>query len=107
MELDIFQGDSELIVDNEYLGSVKFPVSWVGRKLDFSLDEECLLTVKVEDGSQMRPLELATRDTPETLKRALAELRERALTLPAPAPSADSDEPRGGILSSIKSLFGR
>src|SRR5690606_31042620 len=38
--LDIFQGDSEEIVDNEFLGSVRFPATWAGRKLDFILNEE-------------------------------------------------------------------
>ena len=104
--LDIFQGDSDLIVDNEYLGSVRFPASWEGRKLDFLLNEECLLTIKVEDGTQMRPLELATRDTPETLRVALAELRERTLA-GAPASRAEEAPGRGGLFSSIKSLFGR
>src|SRR5690606_20760458 len=103
--LDIFQGDSEEIVDNEFLGSVRFPATWAGRKLDFILNEECLLTLKVEDGSQMRPLELATRDTPESLKRALAALREKALST-APQQAAGAEGGRG-LFSSIKSLFGR
>src|SRR5439155_12191319 len=49
IEMEIFQDDSELIVDNEYLGTVKVPASNGGKRIDFKLDEECLLHVAVED----------------------------------------------------------
>ena len=39
---------SEFIVDNEYLGTVKVPASAAGRRIDFRLNEECLLEVVVE-----------------------------------------------------------
>ncbi|MCI0669013.1 MAG: 2-alkenal reductase, partial [Myxococcaceae bacterium] len=103
IELDVFQGESEYIVDNEYLGSVRLPAGYQGRKIDFALDEECLLRVSVEDAGGMRPVELATRDTPEALRRALAESRARA-----EQGLEGVDEGRGGLFSSLKrSLFGR
>src|SRR5205085_3114236 len=42
MELDIFQGDSERIIDNEYLGTLRFPPEAAGQRVNFNLDEECL-----------------------------------------------------------------
>ncbi len=101
IEIDIFQGDSEFIVDNEYLGTVKLPVAATGKRIDFSLDEECLLHVMVEEAGTPREVKLATRDTPEVLKKAIAEeLAKRT--------HVDEREAveRGGIFSSIKRMFG-
>jgi hypothetical protein len=36
IEIDIFQGDSEFIVDNEYLGTVKLPAATTGKRIDFA-----------------------------------------------------------------------
>ena len=102
IELDIFQGDSEFIVDNEYLGTVKVPASAAGRRIDFRLNEECLLEVVVELSSGPRHVALATRDTPDTLKRALAE--ERAARARPPAgPTAQADS---GLFRSIRRILG-
>src|SRR6266566_4434967 len=35
LELDIFQGDSDRIIDNEYLGTLKFPVEVAGQRVNF------------------------------------------------------------------------
>ena len=106
--MDIFQGDSDLVVDNEYLGTLKVPAEAAGRKIDFRLNEECLLQVVVDDPNGPRRIELVTRDTPELLKKELArvaqeraEKAEKALS----APSAPQEG--GGLLSSIKSIFRR
>src|SRR6185295_8104249 len=45
IEVDIFQGDSELVVDNEYLGTLRVKATSAGKKIDFRLTEECLLRV--------------------------------------------------------------
>ena len=72
IEIDIFQGDSDLIVDDEFLGSLRFPAGATGRRIDFRLDEECLLRVSFEEpGQGMRQVNFATRDTPDALRRAL------------------------------------
>ncbi|MCE9671384.1 Hsp70 family protein [Myxococcus stipitatus] len=106
IELDIFQGDSDLMVDNEYLGTVRVPAAAAGRKIDFRLTEECLLQVTVEEANGMRKVDLATRDTPEQLKRALQEVAARnAQSLPASSAAGASDN--GGLFSSIKSIFRR
>jgi molecular chaperone DnaK len=101
IEMDIYQGDSELIVDNEYLGTVKVPASNVGKRIDFKLDEECLLHVSVEDAGEPKHVELATRDTPEQLKKAIAEeLAKRTQRVERTAAE------KGGLFSSIKRMFG-
>jgi molecular chaperone DnaK len=100
--MDIFQGDSDQIVDNEYLGTLRIKGELAGRKIDFKLSEECLLSVLVDQDGQPVPVELATRDTPDTIKAALAadDLRRRR--------EAGSQEPeaKGGILSSIRRIWG-
>ncbi|RYZ35626.1 MAG: 2-alkenal reductase [Myxococcaceae bacterium] len=106
IELDIYQGDSDLMVDNEYLGTVRVPAASAGRKIDFRLTEECLLQVQVEDNSgTLRKVDLATRDTPEQLKKALQEVSARNAQA-APASSTASNDDRG-LFSSIKSIFRR
>ncbi len=106
IEMDIFQGESELIVDNEYLGSLRVPAAAAGRKVDFKLDEECLLKVEVELPEGTKEIALATRDTPASLKKALAEDAERRAALQQQGGQSAEDERRGGFLSSFKRLLG-
>jgi molecular chaperone DnaK len=101
IEMDIYQGDSELIVDNEYLGTVKVPAANVGRRIDFKLDEECLLQVSVEDAGEPKAVSLATRDTPEQLKRAIAEEMAKKSTR-----DERTAAEKGGLFSSLKRLLG-
>ncbi len=98
IELDIYQGDSDLIVDNEFLGSIRLPAAATGRRIDFKLDEECLLKVSFDDPERgLREVDFATRDTPEPLKRALAEqARQRSEQAAAP------DEKRGGLFGWLR-----
>lgn len=103
IELDIYQGDSDMLVDNEYLGTVRVPSAAAGRKIDFRLTEECLLQVTVEEASGMRKVDLATRDTPEQLKRALEAERNPQ---PGPTPSNGGSD-NGGLLSRIGNIFRR
>jgi molecular chaperone DnaK len=101
VEIDIFQGDSEFIVDNEYLGTVKLPAAATGKRIDFRLDEECLLHVLVEDAGDPKEVKLATRDTPEILKRALAE----RLAKRSQSEEREAAE-KGGLFSSLKRFLG-
>ncbi|MHB1843553.1 MAG: Hsp70 family protein [Deltaproteobacteria bacterium] len=100
--MDIFQGESDQVVDNEYLGSLRIDPALAGRKIDFKLNEECLLSVVIDDPHKgPTPIELATKDTPETIKEALAaddRRRQRAVDAPA-------ELPRAGILSSIRRIW--
>jgi molecular chaperone DnaK len=87
--IDIYQGESDDIVDNEFLGSIRLPAAATGRRIDFRLDEECLLKLAFDDpASGMREVPFATRDTPEAVRRALA-------TAPR---AAGGEEPRRGGL---------
>ncbi|MFN7132691.1 MAG: Hsp70 family protein [Myxococcales bacterium] len=105
IDMDIFQGESELVVDNEYLGSLRVPVAAAGRKIDFALDEECLLKVTVDLPTGPRQLELATRDTPQVLRQAIA---EEARGHEKKEAQREGEEARkGGIFSSIKRIWGR
>jgi molecular chaperone DnaK len=104
-DLDVFQGDSDKIVDNEYLGTLKFPPEASGQRVSFNLDEECLLHITVEGLSpDAKPQEvmLATQDTPEALKTAWQEESERRQKA---AESAPAERPKG-ILASIRKVFG-
>ncbi len=79
--LDIYQGESEDIVDDEFLGSIRLPAAATGRRIDFKLDEECLLKVSFDDPQDgTREIGFATRDTPEPLRRAMAERSARDAT---------------------------
>jgi len=106
IELDIFQGDSEFIVDNEYLGTLRVPAASAGRKIDFRLNEECLLEVVVEDAGGARRVELATRDTPESLRRALAEAAAAAEAAAGDL-AGEAAGAEGGLFSSIKRIWRR
>ena len=61
------------------------------------------LQVMVEDSAGPRKVDLATRDTPEVLKRALEEAAAQEAQRRA---TASSDDERG-LFSSIKSIFRR
>ncbi len=95
--MEIFQGDSDLVVDNEYLGTLRIDGALSGHKIDFKLSEECLLAVTVDrPGAGPSLVKLATHDTPEEIKTALAndrQLREG----PRPPPAASE-----GFFASLK-----
>jgi molecular chaperone DnaK len=103
IEIDIYQGDSDHIVDDEFLGSIRLPAAATGRRIDFKLDEECLLKVSFEDPVKgMTELELATRDTPESLRRALAEDARGRAPAGEGGAAAVGGERRGGIFGWLK-----
>jgi molecular chaperone DnaK len=97
--IEIFQGDSDLVVDNEYLGTLRIDGALSGHKIDFKLSEECLLAVTVDrPGAGPSLVQLATHDTPEALRAALAndrQLRE--------GPGAPPKEPASeGFFASLR-----
>ena len=100
VELDVFQGDSEYILDNEYLGTVKLPSSASGKRIDFKLNEECLLKVVLEDGDAAKAIPLATRDTPESLRKALADDAARRRAEEA------TGQARRGIFAGLRRMLG-
>jgi molecular chaperone DnaK len=95
VEIDIYQGESDEIVDAEFLGSIRLPAAATGRRIEFRLDEECLLKVSFDDPEKgMREVSFATKGTPESLRRALAEEVARHSETPRPG----REERRGGGL---------
>jgi len=105
LELDIFQGDSERIIDNEYLGTLKFPPETAGQRVNFMLDEECLLHVTIEGPSgETREVMLATRDTPDALKAAWQEESERRRLAAERQSASEGEQPRG-LFASIRKVF--
>ncbi len=102
IEIDIYQGASDQIVDNEFLGSIRLPAAATGRRIDFKLDEECLLKVSFDDPEKgMTELKIATRDTPDALRRALADAAEAQKPKEGEAQPA-AGEKRGGLFGWLK-----
>ncbi len=102
IEIDIYQGASDQIVDNEFLGSIRLPAAATGRRIDFKLDEECLLKVSFDDPEKgMTELQIATRDTPEALRRALADAAA-AHQVAGGDPRQAPGEKRGGLFGWLK-----
>jgi molecular chaperone DnaK len=105
LELDVFQGDSDRIIDNEYLGTLRFPPEAAGQRVNFNLDEECLLHVTIEGiTGEVREVLLATHDTPDALKTAWQEEAERRRLLEERTSVAE-EKPRG-LFASIRKVFG-
>ena len=104
-ELDVFQGESERILDNEYLGTLKFPPEAAGQRVSFNLDEECLLHVTVEGvGTQPKEVLLATQDTPDALKNAWIEENERRRK--EAERQKESEKPKGFFAAIRKAITG-
>jgi molecular chaperone DnaK len=103
IEIDIYQGDSDVLVDNEFLGSIRLPAAATGRRIDFKLDEECLLKVSFDDPVKgVTEVGLATRDTPEGLRKALAEDARRREQQAGMGAGAAGEERKGGIFGWLK-----
>ena len=104
LELDVFQGESERILDNEYLGTVRFPPEAAGQRVHFNLDEECLLRITVDTlAGEPKQVLLTTMDTPQTLKAAWAEENERRRAEEARS-RPSSTAPRG-LLATLREAF--
>jgi molecular chaperone DnaK len=104
IELDIFQGDADAVVDNEYLGTVRVPAVAAGNKIDFRLTDETLLKILVEGpGGAMREMPLNAREMPEALKRALAEDQARR----AAGSAGAGEEGDKGLFAGLKRMLGR
>ncbi len=103
VELDVFQGEAEQIVDNEYLGTLRFAPDLGGRKVTFQVDEECMLRVTAEGTTgAAREVLLATKDTPQSLKEAWNEEMARRA-----AEQSAAEPPRGGgLFASIRRIWG-
>lgn len=117
IELSIFQGDSDRVGENEYLGTLKMnglPKRARGQvqvTISFEVNSESLLKVKAKDEATGREVssEFSTRDTPEAVKERQAQQE------PSPAPGAPAAVAAGapastkkaGVVGWLKGLFGR
>ena len=79
LELAVFQGESERVVDNEYLGTVtisgvtKAPKGAVRLEITFSLNQECLLKVssrELESG-KITETQMTVKDTDDVIRKKL------------------------------------
>jgi molecular chaperone DnaK len=88
LEIVVFQGESDQAQENEYLGTLLVPGLEKGPRgseafeIEFALSPEALLTLTAQSQKTGRTLTatFSTKDTPEELKKRLAEP-----TAPAPA----------------------
>jgi molecular chaperone DnaK len=112
IELSIFQGDSDRVGENEYLGTLKMnglpkrPRGQVQVTISFEVNSESLLKVKAKEEGTGREVssEFSTRDTPEAVKARQAQQE------PSPAPGAagaSSSAKKTGVVGWLKGLFGR
>ncbi len=87
MELTIFQGDSEKVAENEYLGTLRLSAlpkaarGMVKVGVSFEVNNECLLKVTAKESTTGREVTstFSTRDTPEAVR---ARLQQGAPTAP-------------------------
>ncbi len=105
VELDVFQGESDRVEENEYLGTVRVPATAAGNRVEFRLNNESLLEVGAElPGLGMRPMTLDATKLPRSLTRAREEDR---LPVPPVLNAAVAPPEEGGLLSSLKKILGR
>ena len=83
LDIAIFQGESERVLENEFLGTLsiknipKAPRGERKFEIRFKLDNECILTVSAKDltTGEVHEVVLSTKDTPEEVKKKL-QIRE-------------------------------
>jgi molecular chaperone DnaK len=102
IDVDVYQGDSDLLIDNEYLGTVRLPAAAQGKRIDFKIDEECILQVLVEQNGKLEKVTLATRDTPPELKRALLAELEKDLEAQQ---QQQAPKQGGGMLQALRRMI--
>jgi molecular chaperone DnaK (HSP70) len=91
LELNIYQGEGSTSDEAEYLGTARIaplakgPKGSVTVEVEFSLSEECLLTVTARDlaRNQLVKSVFSTRDTPAVVKARLARAERIAAAVKA------------------------
>lgn len=124
LDIVIFQGESDHVRENEYLGTLSLrgiepaPKGESRFEIRFHLNNECILTVtalNMQSGEKQEVI-LSTRHTPEELREKL-DIPEETPAAPAPQQAAAQQAPQapiqeapaqsGGLLGWIKRLFGK
>jgi molecular chaperone DnaK len=124
LELTIFQGDSEVAQNNEYLGTLvlkgipKGPKGTVQIEVSFEVSNESTLTVRAKETSRGREVSstFSTKDTPASVRAKLeggaASRNGRATPKPESKPSGtislpvSAQEGSGGLFGWFRRLFG-
>jgi molecular chaperone DnaK len=99
LELNVFQGDSERVAENEYLGTLRLgglpkgPRGTVQIEVIFEVSNESLLKVSAKELTTKKEVSatLFTRDTPAAVRSRLATLSDpnlKAVHPPTPLPTA-------------------
>ncbi len=116
IELSIFQGDSDRVGENEFLGTLKLsglakrPRGEVRITVTFEVNNESLLKVTAKEEGTGREVSstFSTRDTPEAVKARLA---QQEFSPPYGTPTLPAGMPppvrRAGMVGWLKGLFGR
>ncbi len=110
IELLVFQGESDRVVNDEYLGTLIIsgippgPKGLVRIDITFSLDQECLLKVSARDLTNSRPLDarLVSNDTEHSIREKLRipdeeqpQIQMKRVAV-APLPSQTQAQPQAG-----------
>ncbi|MFN0061738.1 MAG: TIGR02266 family protein [Myxococcaceae bacterium] len=103
LELTVFQGDSDRIADNEYLGTLRLrglppgPRGTVKVEVTFEVSNESLLKVTAKETStgKMVSATLFTRDTPDAVRDRMRTLSEPSMAAVPAAPSSSDSESAG------------
>ena len=127
LEVSIFQGESNRVAENEFLGTLKLsglphrPRGEVQVTITFEVNNESLLKVTAKENSTGREISstFSTRDTPEAVSARLAQEKEprssgalaaAAKGAPGAAPPGEAAPPpakKTGMVGWLKGLFGR
>jgi molecular chaperone DnaK len=110
LEIVIFQGESEKAQENEYLGTLVIPDLPKGVRgaasfeIVFSLSAESILTVTAQEEKSGRTVtaNFSTKDTPEQVKKRLAQADSPVQDTGAAPPNGGG----GGFFGWLKRLFG-
>ncbi len=105
LELAVFQGESDRVVDNEYLGTMtisgitKAPKGAVQLEITFSLDQECLLKVSSRElqSGKITETQMGVKDTEDIIRKKLkipeSEISMRKYGVPRSLRQADKKQP--------------
>ena len=114
LEIVVFQGESDRAQENEYLGTLVVPNLPKGARgtvsfdIMFSLSAESILTVTAEEKATARTVtaSFSTRDTPEEVKKRLAEEQPAEVPGGLAANGAAAPAGSGGFMGWLRRLFG-
>lgn len=113
IELTIFQGESDRVEENEYLGTLKLaglpklPRGGVQVTVTFEVNNESLLRVTAKESESGREVSstFSTRDTPEAVKARLQSEMDAEEAASAASSATTGEAGGGGFFGWLKRLF--